>query len=39
MMSKRIMEQHGGPNCSELNWQTPLTFSSWVLAKQDQEDC
>lgn len=39
MINKRILEQHGGPNFAELNWQTPLTFSSRVLAKQDQEDC
>lgn len=28
MMNKRIAEQHGGLNYTELNWQAYLNFSS-----------
>lgn len=34
MINKRILEHHGRPNCTELNWQTPLTFSSRVQQNQ-----
>ena len=26
MINKRVLEEHGGPNCTELNWQAPLTL-------------